>query len=330
MSGRRLKAATSLFDAIRVRRRQTQQCSSGGGKPLPSGGGKPLPYMLVAVALAACLIGCQRGKPAAPSDPPLARLNGRALRQSQFDSYLRANQSGETLNQQARERLFRQFLVEELMLAEASRRGLAPIRPGEDPGTARTRRIKELLNQVVLSGVSVSEAEIERYYQEHPEEFRQPEQIRVREILLTNRVDAEALARRLRRDPRSFEEEARHYSQHPEQQRGRVKTYARGELPTEFERVLFALRPGSVSDVIETNYGSYVIFKVEAHEPGSLAPLDKVWNQVRLKELQASSDRLQQEFLRQAAREYHLEVLVNNLPFRPQDRDFLGKEVTEP
>jgi len=273
---------------------------------------------------------CVRGKPAQPPDWILIRLDGRAIRQSQFEGYLRANPSGEALNQPARERLFRQFLEEELLLVEAGRRGIAPLGPGEDRRAARTRRIKELLNQVVLQNLSVSKAEIEPYYREHPEEFQQPERIQVREILLTNRADAEALVRRLRRSPRRFEEEARHYSQRPEGERGRLQTYARGELPPEFERVLFALAPGRVSDVIETNYGTCVIFKVEAHEPGSLAPLDRVRNQVQLKVLQASSDRLKQEFLQKAARARRLEVLVDNLPFRPQERDFLGKEVTNP
>lgn len=274
---------------------------------------------------------CMRGKPVQTTDPVVARMDDRVLRLSQFERYLRANISGETLNPAARERLFRQFLEEELLLAEAGRRGIgSPLERGEDHHAGRLRRIKELLNRVVLEELSVSEEQIERYYQAHAEQFRLPEQIRVREILLANRADAEALVRRLRRNPNRFEEEARHYSQRPEAQRGRLLTYAKGELPEAFERVLFALPAGGVSDVIETNYGSCVIFKVEAHEPGSLAPLDKVRNQVQLKMLQQSSDRLQESFLRRAAQERKLEVLVYNLPFRPQDSDFLGKEVMSP
>jgi len=111
---------------------------------------------------------------------------------------------------------------------------------------------------------------IRQYYQEHPEEFKAPERVRVKEILVNSEVEAERILNLLKASQgKNFSELARLYSKAPSAENGgEMGIFARGDLPEELEKVFFEkLRPMRVGQVFQTMYGFHIFLLVERSQP---------------------------------------------------------------
>ena len=142
------------------------------------------------------------------------------------------------------------------------------VKGGEIPLPQWRERLRQrLLIEKVIQHASKVASPIDgpvlkRYYEGHRDEFVVPEQVRVRQIVVHKRKDAKRIVRRLRRG-QPFEELAEKYSGGPEaQQGGDLGFFGRGDMPEEFE-VVFALRAGEISSIVQSPYG-YHIFQVVA------------------------------------------------------------------
>jgi peptidyl-prolyl cis-trans isomerase C/foldase protein PrsA len=121
--------------------------------------------------------------------------------------------------------------------------------------------IKKLINIKGGSKVPVSEADLKRYYDAHPEEFQKEEQVRFFHILVETEAEARGIHRQLKSGKKKFSMLAQAYSLSPEKARGGDLGYfAAGELPVEFAGI-FKLKGNQISEVIHTPRG-YHIFKV--------------------------------------------------------------------
>ncbi|MEZ4248420.1 MAG: peptidylprolyl isomerase [Polyangiales bacterium] len=112
--------------------------------------------------------------------------------------YLRAR-----FNSPERRREFLDNLVRfELLAQEAERRGL-----DESPEVQRTRKqmmIQQLLRERVEDVVtlsSVSDADVEAYYESHRDEFNKPEQVRASHIFMRDRAKADRVLRQILASP---------------------------------------------------------------------------------------------------------------------------------
>ena len=119
--------------------------------------------------------------------------------------------------------------------------------------------LEKLIRREVNAGIAVSDEEARAYFRTQP---ALPEDtVHVSQIVLPARDKAEAVLRRLK-NGEDFATLARELSTGPEAVRGGdLGSFARGVLPEQFDRVLFSLRPGTFSEIVETPYG-YHIFKV--------------------------------------------------------------------
>ena len=130
----------------------------------------------------------------------------------------------------------------------------------------KERARRQLLVEKVLSRdlnvhITVTPDEIRQYYDEHREEWDLGEQVRVRQILLSNKKQAQDVLKKVR-EGEDFAGLAEQYSTAPESSQGGDLGYVqRGSLPESLEKPIFALAEGKVSPVIKTQYG-YHIFKV--------------------------------------------------------------------
>jgi peptidyl-prolyl cis-trans isomerase C len=122
--------------------------------------------------------------------------------------------------------------------------------------------IERLLARDVNRHITVSSAEMRRYYQQHSEEFEKPEQVRVRQIVVANEVDAKKVMELLQAPGADFAALAREKSTAPEAAKGGDLGYfAMGDMPAEFN-VVFGLPVHGISDIIKSPYGFH-IFKLE-------------------------------------------------------------------
>jgi peptidyl-prolyl cis-trans isomerase D len=136
--------------------------------------------------------------------------------------------------------------------------------------------------------IATDEAELEAYYEQKKESLQTLEQRRASHILIKvaadaeddavdeARKEAEALLVRIR-DGEDFSELARQYSDDPgsAENGGDLGYFGKGAMVPEFEKTVFALEKGDVSEPVRTQFGFHLIMLVEVQ--GSEIPsLDQV------------------------------------------------------
>lgn len=171
---------------------------------------------------------------------------------------------------------------------------------------ARELKVEAVLDKVASRAVPVSDIDVELYYHYHQKQFLRPERRTARHILVTvnpglpentraaARARIEAIAARLAKDPRRFEEQAMKHSECPSALHGGLLgAFVRGQLYPELEAALFALRPRQLSGIVETALG-YHLLRCDAIEPAGVLGLEEVRQRIR----QLLSERRRQTCLR--------------------------------
>jgi peptidyl-prolyl cis-trans isomerase C len=151
----------------------------------------------------------------------------------------------------------------------------------------RKMAVQELIKKEVGAKVSVTEAEAKRVFDENPEDFKQKPQVRARHILIKVEKDADEAAKAAARKKleavqekankgEDFSALAKTHSEGPSNVRGGdLGFFGRGQMVKPFEEAAFALEPGKISDVVETQFG-YHLIKVEEKKAERSLPFEEV------------------------------------------------------
>ncbi|MBV8114167.1 MAG: peptidyl-prolyl cis-trans isomerase [Silvibacterium sp.] len=150
---------------------------------------------------------------------------------------------------------------------------------------------QEVIRDQVGRHVNITPTEVQNYYNQHKQEFDQPEQVRLSEILIpTGNPDdaAQVAAAKNKADDleaklkagSDFAALAKNSSGGPTAaDGGDLGQFKRGQLAKVLEDATFGLKPGQYTEPIRTKQG-YVILKVTEHNPGGIPPLKDVEPQV--------------------------------------------------
>ena len=190
-----------------------------------------------------------------------------------------------------------------------------------DPGVVDDLvKVQKHLFFRVYKDISVSDAEIERYYQDNLEDFRRGEEIMLHQILYRDKKKALKTRDRLIHEPQSFEEIARAESEAPDaRQGGEMGYFERGQLPKEMESVVFSLKLQEISPVVESPYGFH-IFKVTRRKRERLLYLTVVRDEVYNKLLSDKLSRAYEEYLLKLREEVGVSIFHERLFFKYQDQ----------
>jgi peptidyl-prolyl cis-trans isomerase SurA len=150
---------------------------------------------------------------------------------------------------------------------------------------------QNVMRQEVGSEIRFTPGEAERYYEQHKQDYTQPESESLSEILIStgaagatdaakaDAAKAEDIEARLHAGG-DFSQLAKSFSDGPTAaQGGDLGQYQRGALPKALEDKTFPLKSGQFTDPILTRQG-YVILKVVQHIPGGPRPYKDVEGQV--------------------------------------------------
>ena len=127
--------------------------------------------------------------------------------------------------------------------------------------------------QALKQGISVPEDDLRRYYGENASRYTAAEERRASHILVAAdkdmpaaerqkaRAKAEALLEQVRKSPAQFAEIARKNSNDPgsAERGGDLDFFGRGGMVKPFEDAVFAMKPGEISNVVETDFGYHII-----------------------------------------------------------------------
>ncbi len=166
--------------------------------------------------------------------------------------------------------------------------------------------IERLLARDVNKHVSVSSADVRRYYQANAQEFVKPEQVHVRQIVVSTEADAKTVLAMLHAG-NDFAAVARHRSTAPEAERGGDLGYfGMGDMPSEFN-VVFGLQKGGISGIVKSAYG-YHIFKLEDRRKAGRIGLDEAYKEIANKLRQEKEDRRYKAWLKELRSRTKFEV----------------------
>jgi peptidyl-prolyl cis-trans isomerase C len=137
--------------------------------------------------------------------------------------------------------------------------------------TRRDLIITNFIEKTIVPTVTVSEADARKFYDQNPDKFTRPETVKASHILLgvdqkasadekkTAREKAEKLRKELSGGA-DFAALAKGNSTCPSsQQGGDLGYFGKGQMVPAFEKAAFALKPGEISDVVETQFGYHII-----------------------------------------------------------------------
>lgn len=134
----------------------------------------------------------------------------------------------------------------------------------------------------LIADMQVSEEEAKQFYQANAAKFQGDEQRRASHILIGFGVSATSQAKQearkkaeqvlaeVRKNPEKFEELAKKYSQDPgsAEKGGDLGLFGRGAMVKPFEDAVFSMRPGAISDLVESEFGYHIIKLTEIKGQG--------------------------------------------------------------
>lgn len=139
----------------------------------------------------------------------------------------------------------------------------------------RQMAIYQLIETQVVANITISDEESMAYYNSHPEISKQPEQVRASHILIkvdqnsdeTQKAEArkkiEEIEKKLKKGE-NFADLAKELSGCPSASKGGDLGYfTKGRMVKPFEDAVFALKPGEVSGIVETQFGYHLIKAVD-------------------------------------------------------------------
>ncbi len=150
---------------------------------------------------------------------------------------------------------------------------------------------QEVIRQEVGAKINISPSEVRAYYEAHKQDFDEPEQIRLSEILIPT-ADPDNAAQVAEAKTKADDAEAKLKAGADfatltksisagvtASSGGDLGEFKRGQLAKVLEDQTFDLNPGQFTEPIRTKQG-YVILKVTEHQPGGIAPLKDVEPQI--------------------------------------------------
>lgn len=308
----------------------------------------PAPGILLAAAILLSalplLTGCSSSTKAGRSqaaDRVLLVVNGEPIGNEMFETFVRFNRSQQDQDpvQPSRQELFEDFVLEQIVLQQAERSGtkvseqeikelVAQWLPNEAEDSLSRKyvrnylKVQKFIGSRVKSGVHISVQEMQKYYEDHEDQFIVNDHAHVLEILVPDRQEAEDIRSQLEPgNVRKFKEVATRRSQGlTASSGGDLGLFERGELPEEFEKLIFALKPGEISSIFHSDNG-YHIFMMEEWIPRHAQKFHEVQKAIFQKLAAAQERRALNEYLKQLVQNASITVYDKDLRFERRDYD---------
>jgi peptidyl-prolyl cis-trans isomerase C len=262
----------------------------------------------------------------ANSDAVVANIGDQKITVSDFDrmvGFLDADkQKLIEKNPQLKEAVLRQFIQSIVISNLAKEKGFdktAEVRDQMD--FFKDNYLATLyLKHEILSKINIPDEDLKKYYEGHKDEFKTPEMVKVRHILVkvdesapekdkkAARKKAEGILKRIKAGE-DFAKLAAEVSDDPgsKENGGEIGFFPKGRMVKSFEDAAFALKPGEVSGLVKTQYG-YHIIKLEEKKPAGVQTFDEVKENIRQKLVQDQTKSDVLAFIEKAMKDAKVEI----------------------
>ena len=244
----------------------------------------------IAISLFLCLFfwGCQKEQKMGKKE--LVRVNDVSISYEEFRQISeRQPLEGKMkiLTEQSEREFLESYVVpREVLYQEAKRKGLDKSKEieGKVEDFRRQLLTDALVEEALRGKTEISDSEIEKYYKENANRFMEPQEVKVRHIVVSSELILREVLARLAQGGR-FEELAQTYNiDRSGADGGNLGYIRRGQLDprfTQFEEAAFSLKnKRDISEVVKTPYGFHII-QLEDKRGTALRPLDQVKEKIR-------------------------------------------------
>jgi peptidyl-prolyl cis-trans isomerase C len=281
--------------------------------------------MMLCAMLALC--SCFLGKKKNEGDEVLATVDGSPITLSQFKSAFDRLKSqfpkDGTLDPEGikamKMNIINQLIEKEILVSEAKKLGIvvseAEINEqikkvfGEYPNSdAFVTRMKEenvdpetwkkeieyqimldkLVKAVAGNNITVTPEEVQKYYTDHQADYNSPTRVEALQIMVETREQAQTILDQIKGGT-DFSTLAKTYSTSPDSEKGGDLGYFSQEEMPPFFAVVFTMKPGDLSDVVESEYGFH-IFKVIDRKEARLITIDEARPEIEEKIKRAKTE----------------------------------------
>lgn len=163
------------------------------------------------------------------------------------------------------------------------------------------------LTEKLTANVAVTDDEVKVYYDTHQSEFMS---VKASHVLLDTREEAEKILERAKAGE-DFAELAKANSKDPsaKENSGNLDYFRHGDMVEPFEKAAFALEPGEISEVVQTDFGFHVI----KAEDTKLDKFEDVKEQLKATMISDKKNAEYSKLLEDMRKNANIETFVKNL-----------------
>ena len=241
---------------------------------------------------AAVLFGCQGKGPSTESKTEvkkegqvLAEVNGDTITTGDFNrelknlpEYLKAMAD----TPDGRKEMLDTMVIREVILQQAAKDGL-------DKGPEIEEKMKEMKQRLLVEAFlkkkvetesKISDADLQKFYDQNKDKFKTGEQIRASHILVKTEKEANDVMAKIKAGG-NFDELAKKYSIDSSASKGGdLGWFGKGTMVPGFEKAAMALKEGQVSPIVKSDFGFHII-KLTGKRPAGIRPLEEVKDQIK-------------------------------------------------
>ncbi len=283
----------------------------------------------VAISLALC-VGCQskstqEGKKAQPAGgQTVAEVNGAVITTGDFKKevenlppYLQPMAQ----SPEGKKELLDTMIIREIIMQQAKKDGLDKSQEIADKMEELKKRviIEAFLKKKVEAQTTISDADLQKFYDQNKDKLKTGEQVRASHILVKSEKEAQDILSQIKNGG-NFEQLAAKYSIDAAKAKGGdLGWFSKGSMIPDFEKVAFAMKEGEISGVVKTQFG-YHIIKLTGKRPAGIPPFAEVKEQLKAKLLpqkqQEAFQKLREE-LKKGAKYSIKEDVLNSIDTKP-------------
>ncbi len=248
---------------------------------------------LIATAICAfALFGCQGGSTSGGAKSEgkkegqvMAEVNGGSITTGDFErelknlpEYLKAMAD----TPQGRKEMLDTMVIRELILQQAAKDGL-------DKGPEIEEKLQDLKKRLIVESflkkkveteAQVSDADLQKFYEQNKDKFKSGEQIKASHILVKTEKEAKDILAQIKAGG-NFEELAKKNSVDSSSAKGGdLGWFGKGSMVPVFEKAALALKENQVSDVVKSDFGFHII-KLTGKRAAGIRPLEEVKDQIK-------------------------------------------------
>lgn len=229
--------------------------------------------------------GAEGDKGAKATGQVLAEVNGTVITSDEFKKeldnlppYLKSMAD----SVEGRKEMLETMVIRELILQEAAKEKIEDSQLVKDKLAELKKRlvVEAFLKKKVEEQANLSDAELQKFYDENKDKFKHGDQIKASHILVKDEAQVKEVQAALQKGDK-FEDVAKKYSVDSAASKGGdLGWFGKGSMLPEFEKAAFALNEGQVSAPVKTKFGVHII-KLTGKRAAGVMPFADVKDQIK-------------------------------------------------